>query len=280
MVKKNKRAPGIDGISIDEFCTNLNEELAQLQQELESWRYKPMPVKRVEIDKPDGGIRLLGIPTIRDKVVHATLKVLIEPILEQIFSDNSFGFRPKRNQRQAVKAAQKIIKAGKVYTVDIDLSKFFDRINHDRLMTRLGMFIKDKLILRLIGNILRSGVMIDGIVSPTNEGSVQESPLSPLLSNLVLDELDKELEKRGLEFCRFADNCNIFFKTRRSAQRVMQNISKFIKSKLKLKVYTEKSKATHSRNVKFLGMTIIDVTIAISPKAMKSAMTKARLLRS
>lgn len=278
MVKKNNGAPGIDGITIEDFQTNLTEELAQLQQELESWCYKPMPVKRVEIEKPTGGIRLLGIPTVRDRVVHATLKILIEPTLEQIFSDNSFGFRPKRNQRQAVEAAQKIIKTGKVYTVDIDLSKFFDRINHDRLISRLGLFIKDKRILRLIGNILRSGVMIDGLVSPTNEGSVQGSPLSPLLSNLVLDELDKELEKRNLEFCRFADDCNIFVKTRRSAQRVMQNISKFIENKLKLKVNTEKSKATHSRNVKFLGMTIINGTIAISRKAMKSAMTKVKLL--
>ena len=171
-----------------------------------------------------------------------------------------------------------MLKSGKVYTVDIDLSKFFDRINHDRLITRLGKFIDDKRILRLVGNILRSGVMIDGLVSPTNEGSGQGSPLSPLLSNLVLDELDKELEKRDLEFCRFADDCNIFVKTKRSAQRVMQNISKFIENKLKLKVNTEKSKATHSRNVKFLGMTIINGTIAISRKAMKTAMTKVKLL--
>jgi group II intron reverse transcriptase/maturase len=168
-------------------------------------------VRLVEIPKPNGGgVRKLGIPTVRDRVVHASIKSVLEPILDPNFSERSFGFRPKRNQRQAVEEAQRIVRIGKGYVVDIDLSKFFDRIHHDRLIGRLGKFISDKRVIRLIGMILRSGIMKDGLVSPTTEGSVQGSPLSPLLSNVVLDELDKELERRGLEHCRFADDCNIF----------------------------------------------------------------------
>ena len=207
-VKKNKGSPGIDGVTIAEFESRLDEELSRLRAELESWTYKPSPVRRVEIPKPGGkGIRLLGVPTVRDRVVHAALKLLLEPIFEPLFSEHSYGFRPERNQGQAVEAARKIVAGGKRYVVDLDLSKFFDRIHHDRLIARLGQSIPDKRILRLIGMILRSGIMANGLVTPSTEGAVQGSPLSPLLSNIVLDELDKELERRGLEFCRFADDC-------------------------------------------------------------------------
>ena len=246
-VKRNKGSPGIDGMTITGFESNLNEELRQLQEELSNWTYKPSPVRRVEIPKPGGkGIRLLGVPTIKDRVVHATLKLLLEPIYEPLFSANSYGFRPGRNQRQAVGAARQIVAAGKPYVVDIDLSKFFDRINHDRLISRLGETVTDKCILRLIGIILRSGVMANGIVSPSTEGAVQGSPLSPLLSNIVLDELDKELERRGLEFCRFADDCNIFVKTSKAAHRVMNSVCHFIETKLKLLVNQEKSQVARS----------------------------------
>jgi len=225
-VRKNKGSPGVDGVTIEEFGSRLNEELTQLKEELESWCYKPSPVRRVEIPKPGGkGIRLLGVPTVRDRVVHATLKALLEPIFEPLFSEHSYGFRPRRNQRQAVEAARRIVASGKPYVVDIDLSKFFDRIHHDRLIARLGQQIDDKRILRLIGLLLRSGIMANGLVTPSLEGAVQGSPLSPLLSNIVLDELDKELERRGLEFCRFADDCNLFVKTPKAAQRVMEGIS-------------------------------------------------------
>ena len=277
-VKKNRGAPGVDGITISMFEDNFDNELSRLSQELESWTYKPKPVRRVEIDKPDGGVRLLGIPCIRDRVVHATLKRLLEPILTPHFSDHSFGFIPGRNQEQAVKAAQCIVKRGKAWVVDIDLSKFFDRIHHDRLINRLGTFINDKRILRLIGMILRSGIMKDGLVTPSREGSVQGSPLSPLLSNVVLDELDKELESRGLEFCRFADDCNIFVKTPKAANRVMSSISKFIEKKLKLKVNQDKSQVARSEHVKFLGMTVVKGHIAISVKSMKRAMTTVKAL--
>jgi len=279
-VKKNKGKPGVDGVTIEEFDSNLNAELIKLKEELETWKYSSQPVLRVEIPKPgkDAGVRLLGIPCIRDRVVHATLKLLLEPILDPQFSENSYGFRPGRSQRNAVEAAQKIVASGKEYVVDIDLSKFFDRVNHDRLIHRLSQYIPDKRILRIIGNLLRSGVMHEGLVSPTNEGAVQGSPLSPLLSNVVLDELDKELEKRGLEFCRFADDCNIFVKSLKAAERVMGSISKYIEKKLKLKINEKKSRVGLSRDVKFLGMTIIYATIAISGVSMGRAMEKVKEL--
>ena len=178
-VKKNKGSPGVDGVRIAEFESRLDEELRQLKAELESWTYKPSPVRRVEIPKPGGrGIRLLGVPTVRDRVVHATLKLLLEPIFEPLFSEHSYGFRPERNQGQAVEAARKIVAGGKQYVVDLDLSKFFDRIHHDRLIARLGQTIPDKRILRLVGMILRSGIMADGLVTPSTEGAVQGSPLT------------------------------------------------------------------------------------------------------
>jgi len=279
LVRANKGAPGIDGITIEEYEQNLEEELNQLKEEVQSWSYKPTPVKRVEIPKPNGkGTRNLGIPIIKDRVLHMAIKLVIEPISEPTFSENSYGFRPGRNQQQAVQEAKRIAESGKEFVVDIDLSKFFDRINHDRLIHRLKAHIDDTRVLRLIGTILRSGVMIDGVKTPTEEGSVQGSPLSPLLSNVVLDELDKELEQRGLEFCRFADDCNIFTKTERSAERIMVSIKKFIEKKLKLKVNEDKSKTAKSDQVKFLGMTIVKGTIAISKAALNKAMEKVKEL--
>ncbi len=279
-VKKNHGSPGIDGITIETFESRLEQELNSLKEELESWRYKPQPVRRVEIPKPgkDAGVRLLGVPCVRDRVVQATLKQLLEPILDPKFSDNSYGFRPGRNQRQAVEAARKIVRSGKEHVVDIDLSKFFDRVHHDRLIARLGLFIPDKRILRLIGMTLRSGVMHNGLVTATKEGTVQGGPLSPLLSNVVLDELDKELEKRGLEFCRFADDCNIFVGSEKAAERVMRTISKFIEKKLKLVINQTKSKVALTKYVKFLGMTIIAGAMVISAQSVNRAMAKVKEL--
>jgi len=279
-VKENGGSPGIDGVTIEEFGSRLKEELVQLQKEIESWNYKPSPVRRVEILKPGkgAGVRLIGIPCVRDRIVQATIKLLIEPMLDPTFSDNSYGFRPDCNQRQAVEAAHRIAKSGKEYVVDIDLSKFFDRINQDRLIYLLSGHVDDKRILRLIGMILRSGVMKDGEITLTEEGVTQGSPLSPLLSNVVLDELDKELERRGLEFCRFADDCNIFVRSRKSADRVMKNISKFIETKLKLKINRDKSKVGRGWEIKFLGMTITPRGISISKQSMKRAMLKVKEL--
>jgi len=279
LVKRNRGKPGIDGVSIADFEANLDEELSQLQQELSSWTYQPSPVRRVEIPKPDGkGVRLLGIPTVRDRVVQTALKLLLEPIFDAHFSPNSYGFRPGRSQHQAVQAAQQIVNSGKPYVVDIDLSKFFDRIHHDRLIARMGQKITDTRILRLVGILLRSGVMINGVVNPGKEGAMQGGPLSPLLSNIVLDELDQELEKRGLEFCRFADDCNIFVKSQKAAERVMATISRFIEKKLKLKVNQDKSKVALSDKVKFLGFTVVNGTIAIAHKALQTAMDKVKAL--
>jgi RNA-directed DNA polymerase len=279
LVKRNKGAPGIDGVTIEVFEQNLDQELIQIREEVLNWMYKPTPVKRVEIPKPNGkGVRMLGIPIIKDRILHMAIKRVLEPLFDPFFSAHSYGFRPERNQRQAVEAAQQIVQSGKEYVVDIDLSKFFDRINHDRLIHRLGQQVKDKRVLRLIGMILRSGIMDkEGLSTPT-EGSVQGSPLSPLLSNVVLDELDKELERRGLEFCRYADDCNIFVKTERAANRIMQSVKKFIESKLKLKVNEEKSKVAKSNRVKFLGMTIVNGLIAISKAAFNKAMEKVKSL--
>ncbi len=278
-VKKNRGTSGIDGQTIETFELKLHEEIKQLKEELASWSYRPQPVRRVEIPKPDGaGVRSLGVPCIRDRVVQTTIKLLLEPILDPLFSENSYGFRPGRNQVQAVKSAQKIVQSGKGYVVDIDLSKFFDTMNQDRLIGRLSKIIEDKRIIKLVGMMLRSGVMKDGVVTPTMEGSTQGSPLSPLLSNLVLDELDKEIESRGLEFCRFADDCNIFVKTKKSAERVMKGISEFIEKKLKLVVNREKSQVAESSLVKFLGMTIVNDTRAIARKSIRRAMDKVKEL--
>lgn len=278
-VKRNKGAPGIDGVTIEDFESNLTEELDKLAKELSIWNYKPNPVRQVEIDKPGSTEkRKLGIPCIRDRVVDATLKQLLEPILLPGFSRHSYGFIPGKGQHNAVLAAHRIVQSGKEIIVDIDLSKFFDRINHDRLIHRLSMQIKDKRILRLIGIKLRSGIMKNGLVSSTKEGAIQGSPLSPLLSNVVLDELDKELESRNLEFCRYADDCNLFVKTQKAGERVMTSITRFIEGKLKLQVNQNKSQVAPSNKVKFLGMTIINGTISISRQSLNSAMDKVKTL--
>jgi group II intron reverse transcriptase/maturase len=218
------------------------------------------------------------VPTVRDRVVQATLKHLLEPIFEPTFSANSYGFRPGRSQHQAVTAAREIVAGGKPYVVDLDLAQFFDRIHHDRLIARVGEYVPDTRILRLIGLTLRSGVMADGLMSPTTEGTVQGSPLSPLLSNIVLDELDRELERRGLAFCRFADDCNIFVRTPKAAERVMASISGYIETRLKLVVNREKSQVARCDRVKFLGFTIVGETIAIAHKALQRAMDKVKEL--
>lgn len=279
LVKRNKGAAGVDGLAIADFERNLEKELQNLSKELKDWHYKPQPVKRVEIPKADGkSTRQLGIPTVRDRVVQSCLKGLLEPIFDPAFSSSSFGFRPGRSQRQALEQAKEYVAQGNVWIVDIDLAKFFDTISHDRLIYRLSLKVTDKRILRLVGLILRSGVQVQNTMLPTKEGSVQGSPLSPLLSNIVLDELDKELEERDLKFCRWADDCNIYLRSEAAAKRVMGSVTKFIESKLRLKVNTEKSKVAHSRFVKFLGMTIIGSTLVISARSMTSAFAQVRQL--
>jgi RNA-directed DNA polymerase len=277
-VRRNGGSPGIDGVTIKAYGARLEEELAQLQAELVGWSYKPNPVRRVEIPKPTGGVRLLGVPCIRDRVVQASLKLLLEPIFDPEFSESSYGFRPGKSQKQAIEAAEKYAQEGKEYVVDIDLSKFFDRINHDRMIMRVKQKVSDTRIIRLIGLTLRSGVLVNGSIQPTPEGTTQGSPLSPLLSNIVLDELDKELEKRGLSFCRFADDCNIFVKSRKAAERVMASVTKLLEHKMKLVVNREKSKIALTAGVKFLGITIVLGLATISAQAMENGMAKIREL--
>ncbi len=225
-----------------------------------------------------GSTRLLGVPCVRDRVAQTAIKLVLEPILDPTFSNSSYGFRPNRNQRQAIEAARQYVAAGKAYVVDIDLSKFFDRINHDRLIAKLSKLIDDKRILRLVGMTLRSGIMTDQGYIPSTIGSTQGSPLSPLLSNVILDELDKKLEQRGLSFARYADDCNIFTATVKSAKRVMETTCRFIETKMKLKINREKSQVAKSHRVKFLGVTIVKGTIAVSKIALKTAKDKVKQL--
>lgn len=279
-VRRNRGKPGVDQVTIEAFNSRLQEEISQLSSDLRNWRYRPMPVRRVEIPKPgkNSGVRLLGIPCVRDRVVQATLKELLEPIFDPKFSNSSFGFRPGRNQRQAVEQARDIAISGRRWVVDVDLSKFFDRINHDRLLHRLSQEVQDKQILRIIGLTLRSGIFHKGEVLPSHEGSVQGSPLSPLLSNIVLDELDKELERRKLNFCRYADDVQCFVGSKRAAERVMRSLTKFIERKLKLVVNRDKSRVAPSYEVKFLGMTVIKNSVVISKTSIRRSHQKLREL--
>ncbi len=279
-VRRNKGVPGIDGQTIEDFESKLQTELPRLSKELESWEYRCKPVKRVEIPKPGGkGMRKLGVPCVRDRVVETCLKQLLEPIFEPHFSESNYGFRPGRSQRAAVEAAQQHVQSGKEWVVDIDLAQFFDTIHHDRLIHRVGERVSDKRILRLIGKSLRSGAILpDGSFEASPCGSVQGSPLSPLLSNIVLDELDKELEKRGLSFVRWADDSNIFVRSEKAAHRVLESMGRFIRKRLRLEVNGEKSQAARTEQVKFLGMTIVKGRRAISRKSMKRAMEQVKAL--
>jgi len=251
-VIKNKGAPGVDGMTIRKVKRYLKRHRSKIEEALLNGTYMPMPVRRKEIPKP-GGARLLGIPTALDRVIQqATAQVLMQ-IWDYTFSEWSYGFRPKRSAHDAIRQYREFVRAGLRYVIDIDMSKFFDRVNHDRLMARLATRIKDKRVLKLIRSFLTSGVMIGGLEEPTQEGTPQGGPLSPLMSNIVLDELDKELEKRGLCFVRYADDCVIFVRSERAGNRVMENISRFIEKKLRLKVNREKSAVGRPWERKYLG---------------------------
>ncbi len=235
-VERNGGAAGIDGMTAKELRPYLKEHWLEIKEALESGKYRPNPVKRVEIAKPDGGVRELGIPTVIDRLLQQAIAQVLTPIYEQKFSAHSYGFRPGRSAHDAVKAAQEYAQEGKEWVVDIDLEKYFDRVNHDMLMARIAREVKDKRVLKLIRAYLNSGEMINGVKMGTDEGTPQGGPLSPLLSNIILDDLDKELERRGHKFVRYADDCNIYVKTERAGGRVMESVRKFLEEKLKLKV--------------------------------------------
>ena len=255
-VISNKGSHGVDGMTVYELKQFLQMNWIRIREDIFNNEYKPMPVRRVEIPKPSGGTRLLGIPTVLDRFIQQAIAQELNLIYDENFSENSFGFRPRRAAKDAIKKAESYINEGYRWVVDIDLEKFFDKVNHDILMYKLSKDIKDKRVLKLIRKYLQSGIMINGIVVSNEEGAPQGGPLSPLLSNIMLDELDKELEKRGHRFCRYADDCNIYVKSKRAGERVMKNITSFIEGKLKLKVNINKSAVERPWKRKFLGFTL------------------------
>ncbi|MCX6346954.1 MAG: group II intron reverse transcriptase/maturase [Actinobacteria bacterium] len=279
-VKANKGSHGVDGMAVGELLSYLKQNGELIRQTVLEGTYRPSPVRRLEIPKPDGGIRLLGIPTVLDRVIQQAIAQILSPIFETKFSEFSFGFRPNKSAHQAVKKCKEYIEAGYTWVVDIDLAKYFDTVNHDKLMRLVSVAIKDGRVLSLIRKYLKSGVMINGVVMETGEGTPQGGNLSPLLSNIMLNELDKELTKRGLKFCRYADDCNIYVKSQKAAHRVMQSITKFIENKLKLKVSKEKSVVDRPWKLKVLGFSFYHkkcgIGIRIHPKSVKKFKQKLK----
>jgi RNA-directed DNA polymerase len=256
-VRSNKGSPGVDGMTVDELPDHLTEHWPRIRDSLLSGTYKPQPVERVEIPKPGGGMRKLGIPTVLDRFIQQAVLQVLQERWDATFSEYSYGFRPGRSAHQAVAKAQQYVSEGHAWVVDIDLEKFFDRVNHDKLMGRVARRVSDKRMLKLLRAFLNAGVMENGLVSPTEEGTPQGGPLSPLLSNIVLDDLDRELEQRGHRFVRYADDCNIYVRSERAGHRVMESVTRFLTRKLKLKVNEAKSKVDRPQRCKFLGFRFV-----------------------
>lgn len=283
-VEANKGSHGVDGMSVKYLREHILQNWQQLRQAIEDGTYEPSPVRRVEIPKPHGGgVRLLGIPTVTDRFIQQAIAQVLNPVFDPRFSECSYGFCPLRRGHDAVRKAKQYMKEGYRWVIDLDLEKFFDRVNHDRLMARIAEDIKDKAVLKLIRKYLQSGVMINGVVLDTKEGAPQGGPLSPLLSNIVLDELDKELEMRGHLFVRYADDCNIYVKTRKAGKRVKESITKLIENKLKLKVNQDKSAVDRPWKRKFLGFSFTwnkDPKIRLASQSMKKVKAKIREITS
>jgi RNA-directed DNA polymerase len=269
-VRRNKGAPGADGMTVDALASHLKKHWPAIRAQLLDGTYQPQPVRRVEIPKASGGTRLLGIPCVIDRLIQQAALQVLQAAWDPTFSEHSYGFRPGRSAHQAVAQAQCYIAEGYSYVVDIDLEKFFDRVNHDSLMARVAARVSDKRVLKLIRAFLNAGVMEDGLVRPVDEGTPQGGPLSPLLSNLLLDDLDKELARRGHRFCRYADDCNIYVRSRRAGERVMASVSRFLTKKLLLKVNEAKSAVARPEERKFLGFSISNdgSERRIAPKAL------------
>ena len=255
-VKRNGGSAGVDGMTVEEMLPYLKGHREELLESLRSERYKPKAVRRVEIPKPDGGKRMLGVPTVIDRMIQQAIVQVLQPMYEPLFSENSYGFRPKRSAQQAMKQALEYYNEGYTQVVDLDLAKYFDTVNHEILIGMLREQVKDERVIRLIRKYLKSGVMINGLISPTTEGTPQGGNLSPLLSNIYLTAFDRMLESRGHKFVRYADDCNIYVKSRRAAERVMANCTNFLEGKLKLKVNRKKSQVGSPLRLKFLGFSM------------------------
>jgi len=278
-VKRNGGAPGMDGMTTQQLRDHVRQHWETIRAKLLAGTYVPSPVRRVEIPKPGGGMRLLGIPTVLDRWIQQMLLQVLQPIFDPAFSAHSFGFRPGKSAHDAVRAAQNHVQEGKEWVVDMDITKFFDRVNHDLLMNRIGQTIRDKRGLKLIGRYLRAGVMVEGLVQASEEGTPQGGPLSPLLANIYLDALDQELEERGLAFCRYADDCNIYVSSRRSAQRVLASLTQWIARHLRLEVNAAKSGTGRAWERKFLGFRInSEGKIEAAPQSVERFKTKVREL--
>jgi RNA-directed DNA polymerase len=267
-VKSNKGAPGIDGVTVQDWPSHARAHWPALRGQIEGGRYKPQAVRRVEIPKPDGGKRMLGIPTVTDRVVQQAIAQVLTPIFDPSFSDSSFGFRPGRNAHQAIRQVQAHVKAGWRIAVDIDLAKFFDTVDHDVLMSLLGRTIRDERLLALIGRYLRAGVLVGEHIEPSEVGTPQGGPLSPLLANILLHQLDRELERRGHRFARYADDMIILVKSQRAGERVMRSITRYLETALKLTVNLAKSKVATMSECSFLGFTIRGTKIRWTDKAL------------
>src|SRR5580700_10886829 len=270
-VKANKGSGGVDGMTVDGITDYLKQRWPAIREQLLNGTYEPKPVRRVEIPKPDGGVRKLGIPTVLDRLIQQAVMQVLQRQWDRTFSDHSYGFRPGRSAHQAVAQAQQYIAEGHGWVIDLDLEKFFDRVNHDKLMAQIAKRVEDKRLLKLIRAFLKAGVMENGLVSPSVEGTPQGGPLSPLLSNLVLDSLDRELERRGHRYVRYADDSNIYVRSERAGQRVKNSVTRFITQKLQLKVNETKSAVARPQERKFLGFSFTNgpaVKRAIAPKAL------------
>jgi RNA-directed DNA polymerase len=278
-VKRNGGAPGIDGMTTQQLRDHVRTHWESIRAKLLAGTYVPSPVRRVEIPKPNGGVRLLGIPTVLDRWIQQMLLQVLQAIFDPTFSAWSFGFRPGKSAHDAVSAAQSYVQAGKDWVVDMDITKFFDRVNHDILMNRIGQTIRDKRVLRLIGKYLRAGVMVEGVVQSSQEGTPQGGPLSPLLANIYLDALDRELEQRGLAFSRYADDCNIYVSSQRAAERVLASITDWIEKHLRLEVNATKSGTGRPWERKFLGFRINPQgKIEVAPQSVERFKMKVREL--
>jgi group II intron reverse transcriptase/maturase len=278
-VKRNGGAPGIDRMTTGQLGGHIRKHWETIQAKLLAGTYVPSPVKRVEIPKPNGGTRMLGIPTVVDRWIQQMLLQMLQPIFDPTFSEHSYGFRPGRSAHDAVRAAQGYVQGGKSWVVDMDITKFFDHVNHDILMNRIAKVIRDKRVLRLIGAYLRAGVMVEGLVIVTEEGTPQGGPLSPLLANIYLDALDAELARRGLAFCRYADDCNIYVSSQRAAERVLESITQWVSKHLRLQVNASKSGTGRPWERKFLGFRINPKgEIEAAPQSVERLKDKVREL--